>query len=228
MRVWPASGSTPPLVFARNSTFRGGDGGDGVWMGFYQYGDGGRGGDGVLLGNSIGDVVTLGITGIGGLGGTYVSYGGGSGIMPNGLSVNPGQGWNSWCSGSPTVPTSYSPLSGVPRVLTGSRLVRDDQRAVLQVLGSPGEIVEIAVSTAQPTFAYLPAHEGILHVRGANWIRMGIVPPSGSVSALFKLQALTPSNPGATYFAQARLRDPGTGAVRLSNLHTIVEVDSTF
>lgn len=119
-------------------------------------------------------------------------------------------------------------LAGVPRKVFGPALVRDDQALRLDFTGQPGEKVEIAVGRRNVMFANQPGNMGVLHIPFATWTKVGTLPASGHLQHGYPLPDLPLSNPGATYFVQARFIDPLTNQVRLSNLHTIVEVDSSY
>jgi hypothetical protein len=57
---------------------------------------------------------------------------------------------------------------------------------------------------------------------------IGVVGTKGTFTTSMKLGNLAVSDPGATLFMQARFVDPVSGSARLSNLHTVVELDASY
>lgn len=212
----------------------GGKGGQGGYTGGLagtQCGCPGRGGDGLLGQTIAGQLVLLATTSIGGAGGsTSTSAPGGCSGTPNGP---PGHaiylGPESWCTGSLVTPaTQYATIAGSSRRLDGTKLVRDGGVFTLDFAGSPLELVDITLTRAQPGFQYQPANGGVLHVPNPIWIRMGDVPPAGTLSRSFLMRELAIEDPTVTYLFQARFNDQSTGQTRLSNEHALVAIDSSY
>lgn len=119
-------------------------------------------------------------------------------------------------------------LTGTPRRLSGSRVVRDNELATLNFAGAANESVEIALSLGRAVHVYDASQKGVLHVPEPRWRAVGVVPAAGTFARTFKLPNLPPSDPGAVFVVQARFKDSITGLTRLSNAHVIVEVDATY
>jgi hypothetical protein len=233
----PNSGAAS-FVRASGCLFVGGTGGNAsVEIGLGTFcGFGGRGGDGAFGLNPNGPLHVVGVTSVGGAGGLKdVAHCPPGALVPGG---NGSPGLPYWTGGmiqpchsgssSPASAMSVTQLAGTPRTLSGPTLVRENQALRLDFTGLPGEKVEIAVSRRNATFANQPGGIGVLHIPFATWTKVGTVPASGTLRHGYPLPALTPVNPGATYYVQARFIDPLTSQVRLSNLHVIVELDSSF
>jgi hypothetical protein len=220
----------PGFVFAADTHTFGGLGGDSCACGGGLWGGGcfcpGRGGDGFRGSDPASQLVLLANTGTPGLGGHTFQpgYPECTATGPTGQPVFTG---GSWCFFFHQA-TPASQLAGTARKLTGSTLVRDNQLASLTFSGVPGEIAELAVSTKAATNVYQPASAGMLHVPSPAWSRVGTVGGTGQLTKAFKMRDLPLSSPGATIVAQARFRNPTTGATRLSNAHVVVVVDKSY
>jgi hypothetical protein len=232
--VAPSTG-LPSFVHVADCLFTGGNGGNATWGASLTSfcGDGGSGGDGIHGKNPNGPLTVLGSTLIGGAKG--LRYGACTSLFSPGVDGAPGDpiygghpltGYS--CMGQyGQPPTSYTAIAGSARSLSGPRLVRDNAQASLSFQGAPGEIVELAVSP-KPTFVRDTLHGGVQHVLASQWGHLGVVPASGMLIHAFRMPDLPITEPGATYFVQARFRDVATGQYRLSNLHAVVEVDATY
>lgn len=199
------------LVYARGSTFQGGNGGP-----FYdspQYeswpGDGGAGVQGSTAGPNL--VTALGGGFVGGLSGP----------------TNWAWGYDYHGYGGPAIAAPVSTLTGTVRSLTGPGLLRDNQAAELQVTGAPGDLVELAISRT-PAFVQDPTTQLVLQVSAPVWVPMGTVAPNAtSVKRRYRMPNLHVADPGRVYYAQARVTSP-SGAQTLTNLQAIVLVDATY
>jgi hypothetical protein len=223
------------FIFASKSVFTGGAGGAASYYdgGFGPTcGVGGNGGHGIWGNNSTGVLRLLETTGVGAASGP---------AWPHSYPFNGACGQLVGCSGQPIYvtpqscvwpsngpPTAHSNLAGTARLLSGATLVRDTTPLSLTFTGVTGEVIELAVSATKPTFVDMPSQFGVLHIAQPQWRRVGGVPASGSLTLAFPLPNLKITNPGATWFMQARFIDATTGQVRLSNLHTVVEVDASY
>lgn len=230
--VWGQSPSSS-TVFVSKSVFTGGAGGAAYFGGGLSTvcGYGGDGGHGIFGNNAPGVLRILECTAFGGAGGAPWT-----GPFPTGCPQCggvPGQPIYttpySTCSGAISVPpTNHAIVPGTARLLSGETLVRDTALLSLTFTGVSGEIVELAISQKRPTFVDMPTQSGVLHIEQPGWRGVGTVPASGSLTRTFKLPNLKVTDPGATWFVQARFLDVTTGQRRLSNLHTVVEVDASY
>lgn len=219
----------PSTVFASDSTFIGGSGGQGIltWVGQTICGYGGVGGPGIHGVTLDPALKIVGVNAVPGAGGTDCS-----GYPSNsGAPIFNGNGY--WCGYWPNPNPVNAPflgtLPGTPRIVTGTTLVRDDAQASLTFRGQPGERVEIAMSRKGASFEMQTANSGVLHVPNPVWQRLpGAVPLSGTLQRSFRMPDLPLNDPGETFVVQARFVDPSTGQVRLSNPHVVVEVDKTY
>ncbi len=226
----------PNSLFVSGGMVVGGTGGRGGWGGGLctWCGFGGTGGDGVF-GNTANALVVLGASLVGGPGGAFDFNCPGGGICGLGGPGAPGVAvYNGHLIYDCVQQVNHSfpfaqplTLAGASRSVSGSRIVRDTALATLTFQGVAGEVVEFTLGR-QPSFTPILAQSGVLHVDGNAWRRVGIVPSSGTLAKSFKLPDLPVSNPGATYFVQARFIDPSTGQTRLSNMHILVEVDASY
>ncbi|MFN0242195.1 MAG: hypothetical protein ACKVWV_04820 [Planctomycetota bacterium] len=197
------------FLFASNSQFTGGVGGNSEPSGNYLYG--GNGGDGIRACSFGTNVWTLDIDAEGGLPGH-------SG--PAGFYGTPGTGMRA------TNGAAANSMSGVSRTLAGANVVRANEPLALQFFGEPGDEVHLFIGSA-PGFHLAPALRGVKLVHDARRIRIGQIGASGLLAVDLQLAGSGSGATAKTHFLQS-LHGSTDGRATLGSALTVIVVDASI
>lgn len=199
-------------VFASNTTFTGGDGGNGGChncAGTPCPTGGGQGASGIQV--MSGTVRLLDVTATGGVSGTP-----GCG--------NPGGGQS-----AAAITGTVTQLTGLHRELDGPFVAREGQTPVLVFRGQPGDVVLLGAAEAS-RFVFSDVWNGVSLVRLARpplLEQVGTIPPSGTLTKAWLVPDLGTGVQSRALFLQAWHVEPG-GTATLGSPATIELLDAAY
>ncbi|TAJ02873.1 MAG: hypothetical protein EPO68_17760 [Planctomycetota bacterium] len=140
---------------------------------------------------------------------------------------------NAPCTTPPAIPGAHASSGGwltpggAAPVLTSYPVTREGQTLALSLDTSAGEYAVLLVATSvQPLF--VSEFHGPVVNAGASLLALGLVPPSGVVSASAQIQELGAGVEGVATYLQGASIDLTSLTVRLSNVSVAVLVDAAL
>lgn len=213
----PAAEFVDCQVFARGSSFQGGDGGDGLSTGScpttpYDYAtSGGGGGPGLrATGGSTTLVAVAALGGAGGIGGT------------TGCGSQSGSG----AAGLPVEPSSIVPVAAPPMSMSVPAPAREGTVLPLTFQGPAGRRVILATSSAA---ARAPLFQSVLLLRPPlRRLSMGFIPGTGRLDVMLPVPALSPGVDARSLHVQAAFVDSATGTSTVTSPGVVVILDAAL